>query len=89
MIRFFLFGPGAVFTVYLGAQVLAVLRLAGRWRLAALLPVPFMGWIAVKTVEAYEQDSNLRPAGLLLWSAVAAVYLGVVLLAGELRLRRA
>ncbi len=80
-LRFFVIGPGVPFTGYLALQIIAVLRLAGGWRIAALPPIPIMGWAVFSTADAYRQESNLWPIGLMLSSSVALAYVALVLIA--------
>ena len=86
-IRFFVIGPGAPFTGYLALQIIAVLRLDGGWRIAALPPIPIMGWVVFSTADAYQQGSNLWPLGLILWGSVAFAYVALVLLTSTLHSR--
>jgi hypothetical protein len=64
--------------LYLTVQILAGIKLRGVARLLAVLPLIPMVWIAVVTVGAYRQESNLWPILLIFASPMAALYIGVV-----------
>lgn len=81
-LRFFFFGFGALFTLYVVLQVAAALKLSGGWRLVSLVPVPIMSFVVVKMVVDYLGESNLWPVLLIFSSPVAAVYVGLVWLVG-------
>ena len=69
---------GLPFTLYVVAQLFALLRLRGHSRVWAALPIPFMVWIAWMTVDGFRQQLNLWPLPLIILSPVALLYLGVV-----------
>ena len=69
-------------------QCFTAYRLKGVWRLVALVPVPFVAYVAVSTVEAYRAESNLWPIGLMAVSSAAATYLAALLVGGYLLARR-
>jgi hypothetical protein len=76
---FFLAGWGLPFTLYVIAQVIAVIRLRGQARIWAAVPIPFMVWVLYATLAAFGQNSNLWPIVMIVTSPVALAY---VLLAG-------
>lgn len=66
---------------YAVAQVAALRRLRGAWRLAAGIPVLPMGAVVGYTVWAYAAGSNLFPLVLIFTSPVALVYVLVLIVA--------
>lgn len=68
---------------YLVAQVLALWRLRGGWRLAAAIPTVPMALVLGYTFVAYRAGSNLFPLVLIFTSPLALAYLVVVLLASR------
>jgi hypothetical protein len=68
---------------YLIGQVVVPLRLHGGWRIAALVPVPFMAYILYVTVVGLQHESNLWPLMLILLSPAALTYLLIVYFAGR------
>ena len=74
----FLLTYGLPFTLYIAAQLFALVRLRGRSRTWSALPIPFMIWIVWVTVDAFHQHLNLWPLPLILLSPVALLYLGLV-----------
>ena len=79
---FFLFGWGSTFAAYVVLQVLTVATLKGAVRYAALLPLPFMIGVAVVTVSAWHNQSNLWPIVMIFASPLALLYLLFVGLGG-------
>lgn len=84
---FFLVSFGLPFTLYLVAQVIALLRLRGHARAWAALAMPFMAWVVWLTADAYRQQSNLWPIALIFLSPLALAYLGLVVLVARARAR--
>ena len=83
-VRFFALGPGLPFAAYVVLQIVALIKLRGAWRIAVVLPIPFVVWTVVSTVEAYEAESNLWPLGLMGGGGFAALFVVLVLLASRL-----
>lgn len=63
---------------YPALQVYTALKFPGFWRLAALLPVPAMGYVVIVTIAAFVQQSNLWPILLIFVGPVATVYLALL-----------
>lgn len=74
----FFFTYGLPFTLYIAAQVFALVRFRSRSRAWAALPIPFMVWLVWVTVDAFHKQLNLWPLPLILLSPVALLYLGLV-----------
>lgn len=75
----FFFAP---FVGFLAAEVFALVRWKGLWRLIALLPVLIVGFIAVRIVVDTQADPtshNLWPFEVFLSSILSLAFLGVLL----------
>jgi hypothetical protein len=70
--------------VYLALQLLLALRYRGGWRIAALLPFPFMLLALVYVSLAVAAGSNIAPVILVFAAPPFAFYLGCVALAHRL-----
>jgi hypothetical protein len=75
---FFLAGWGLPFTLYVVAQLIAVVRLRGQARIWAAIPIPFMVWVLYVTLDAFAQNSNLWPIVMIFTSPVALAYVLLV-----------
>jgi hypothetical protein len=75
---FFLAGWGLPFTLYVIAQIVAVVRLRGRARIWAAVPIPFMVLVLYVTLNAFAQKSNLWPITMIFASPVALAYVLLV-----------
>jgi len=65
---------------YLLAQCYAVMAWRGGWRIAGLVPLVAMVPVAVFTLQAYRQQSNLWPILLLFAGPPALLYLVVLMI---------
>ena len=86
-VAFFVAGWGLPFSLYVAAQVSALIVLKGQMKWAALLPVLPMLWVAYATADALRAESNLWPLLLILAPPVAIGYLLLVGLASRNRTR--
>ena len=72
---------------YVALQLWAAVRLRGRWRTAALLPlvpgVPLVAWCTY----AFADQSNLWPLPFVLFAPFGALYLALILALGRKSLR--
>ena len=75
---FFLAGWGLPFTLYVVAQIVALVRLRGRARIWAAVPIPFMVLVLYVTWNAFAQESNLWPIVMIFASSVAFAYVLLV-----------
>ena len=73
-LRFWLWSWGLPFTLYVVAQVVALVRLRGAARIWVTLPVPFMAWVLYYTFDALAQKANLWPIVLIFTGPVALAY---------------
>ena len=73
-LQFWLWSWGLPFTLYVVAQVIALVRLRGAARIWVALPVPFMIWVLYYTFDALAQKANLWPIVLIFTSPVALAY---------------
>ncbi|HPF12814.1 MAG TPA: hypothetical protein P5218_00835 [Planctomycetota bacterium] len=87
-IRFFLAGPGALFTLYIALQVASVALLRGAWRWISLIPLPFLAYAVLATIDAYHAESNLWPLALMGASAAGSAALALLILWRWLWIRR-
>jgi hypothetical protein len=65
----------------LAAEVFALVKLRGIWRLVALLPLFIVGFIVVRIVVDTQADPtshNLWPFEVVVWSFLALAFLGVL-----------
>ncbi len=70
-----------LFVGFLAAEVLALVRWRGIWRLVALLPLFMVGFIGVRIVVDTQADPtshNLWPFEVVMWSFLALAFLGVL-----------
>jgi hypothetical protein len=74
--------------IYIPIQVLAVRKLKGGLRIAAIVPIPIMVLVLGITVEAYLAESNLWWYYMILLSPIAAIFLAALLIAGRVLTRR-
>jgi hypothetical protein len=81
-LRFFTLGWGATFSAYVALQCLALLTLKRQWWIGALIPLPFMIWLLVVTLQAYQAQSNIWPIFMILISPFVALLLAVLEIAG-------
>ena len=69
----------AMVPAYFILQPLALLRLSGRWRIAAsaplILAIPAAAWCLF----ALAQESNLWPLAFIFFAPVGTLYLGTIL----------
>lgn len=79
---------GAPCTAYVVIQVIAAVRLRGKYRLICLVPVLPMLVVGALTVSAYRQQSNLWPILLIFAGPVAFLFVAGVWIAFR-RARRA
>lgn len=65
---------------YFVLQPLALVRLPGRWRIAAAAPltlsIPAAGWCLL----AFLHESNLWPLVFILFAPIGTLYLGTILI---------
>jgi hypothetical protein len=73
-LRFWLWSWGLPSTLYVVAQVVALVRLRGAARIWVALPVPFMAWVFYYTFDALAQKANLWPIVLIFTGPVALAY---------------
>jgi hypothetical protein len=81
-LSFFLAGWGSFFSAYSVLQVLMLLTLKRSWRYWALLPIPFMLWLLIVTLQAYHAHSNMWPILMIFISPLAALAVAIFLLIG-------
>jgi hypothetical protein len=72
---FFVTGWGSAFSAYVVLQALTLVVLKRPLWYAAAVPVPLMLWVAIATVQAWQQHSNLWPLPMIFTSPVAVLYL--------------
>lgn len=80
--HFFALGWGASFTVYVIFQAAAPLVLRKRLRLYALVPLPFMAYVALATARAFAAGNMNWPLLMIVVSPWAAFGLGVLVFRG-------
>src|SRR5687768_1102020 len=71
----------ALFVGFLAAEVFALVRWRGIWRLVGLLPLFIVGFIVVRIVVDTQADPtshNLWPFEVVMWSFLGLVFLGVL-----------
>jgi len=71
----------AVFAGFLAAEVFALVKWRGLWRLVALLPLLIVSFLLVRIVVDTQADPtshNLWPLEVVIWSILALVFLGVL-----------
>jgi len=73
--RFFFAGWGSSFSAYVALQALTLVALRRPAWYLALVPIPFMLWVALLTGQAWGQQSNLWPLLMIFTSPVAVLYL--------------
>jgi hypothetical protein len=77
-IEWFVNGWGVGFGAYVAIQISALLALRGRWRALSALPLPFMLFLFVVTLQSEARGDTLWPLPMILLSPGAA--LGLLLL---------
>ena len=81
MLDIFMFLICALFVGFLAAEVFALVRWRGIWRLVALLPLFIVSFIVVRIVVDTQADPtshNLWPFEVVVWSVLALAFLGVL-----------
>jgi len=76
--RFFLGGWGTSFSAYVALQLVALLTLRRAFWVAALVPFAAMVAVAVLTVHAFLQQSNMWPMLMILASPFAAILVAMI-----------
>jgi hypothetical protein len=64
---------------YFVLQPVAVIRLKGRWKVAALAPLSLAIPAVLRSLYALSQDSNLWPLVFVLFAPLGTLYLAVLL----------
>lgn len=76
--RFFLLGWGLPFSLYVIAQIAALVIFRGRMRWLVAVPILPMSWVVFITARAWAERSNLWPIIMIFSSPVALVYVLVI-----------
>ena len=70
----------AMIPAYFVLQPLALLRLSGRWRTAAAVPLILAVPAAAWCLYALAQESNLWPLVFIFFAPIGTLYLGTILI---------